>query len=81
MNASYRARSTLTFIMVIPLLAFPALGAPAHATGPRPAHHRKADFAAATALASPVAPAVDEHKTDGLSRNDEDCNRGGCIDH
>ncbi len=81
MNASHRAPTVLGFIMAIPLLALPALGTPAHETGHRPAHHRKADFAAATALASPAAPVVDEHKTDGLSRNDEDCSRSGCIDH
>jgi len=39
------------------------------------------DFTAATALANPVAPVTDEHKTDGLSRNAEDCSRGGCIDN
>ena len=42
---------------------------------------RVADFATATALVKPATPVAEEHKTDGLSRNDEDCSRGGCIDH
>ncbi|HEY1862450.1 MAG TPA: hypothetical protein VGG77_01915 [Roseiarcus sp.] len=81
MDASYGARIALAFILAVPLFARPALGAPAHELGHKPAHYRATDFAAATALASPPAPIVDAHKTDGLSRKDEDCSRGGCIDH
>jgi hypothetical protein len=81
MNASNGAPTALGFILAIPLFALPALGAPAHETGHEPTHHRKADLPAATALASPAAPVADAHKTDGLSRKDEDCSRGGCIDH
>jgi hypothetical protein len=71
----------LGFILAIPLFALPALGAPAHETEHKPAHHRVADFAAAMALVNPAALVADAHKTDGLSRKDEDCSRGGCIDH
>ena len=81
MSVSFKAPMALGFILAVPLFAVPALGAPAHETGYRPAHHRVADFAAATALAKPAAPVAEEHKTDGLSRKDEDCSRGGCIDH
>jgi hypothetical protein len=71
MNASHGAPAALAFILAIPLFALPALGAPAHDARYQPAHHRAADF-----------PAVaDAHKTDGLSRENEDCSRGGCIDH
>jgi hypothetical protein len=81
MNASHEARTALAFVLAISLFAVPALGAPRHTTGYYPAHHRVADFAAGTALVNPAAPLVHAHKTDGLSREDEDCLRGGCIDH
>jgi hypothetical protein len=81
MNASHGAQTALAFILVIPLFALPALGAPAHDAGYQPAHHRAADFPAATALVNPIASVADAHKTDGLSRENEDCSRGGCIDH
>jgi hypothetical protein len=47
----------------------------------RTIHHR-ATFAKATALAvpSPVLSRPAPRETDGLSRNDDDCNYG-CIDH
>jgi hypothetical protein len=77
MNAYLRAPMALAFVLAVPFLAGPALGAPAH----RPGHHHMTDFTAARALANPVAPVTDEHKTDGLSRNAEDCSRGGCIDN
>jgi hypothetical protein len=86
----------LGFILAIPLFALPALGAPAHETGHKPAHHRAADFAKARALVnSPpvlipeaVLPLGAEYhgqqrplpETDGLSRADDECNFG-CIDH
>ena len=81
MNASHGAPTALGFILAMPLFALPALGASAHDTGCKPAHHRATDFPAATALINPAAPVVDAHKTDGLSRENEDCSRGGCLDH
>jgi hypothetical protein len=80
-NASHRAPTALGFILAIPLFALPALGDPPHETGHKPAHHRATGFGAATALVNPAAPVADAHKTDDLSRKDEDCSRGGCIDH
>jgi hypothetical protein len=80
MNASHGAPAALGFILAIPLLALPALGAPAHETRQKPAHHRVADFANARALVSPAAPVLQAPETDGLSRKDEECNFG-CIDH
>ena len=70
----------LAFILAIPLFTFPALGAPAHDAGHKPAHHRVADFAAATAYVGRAAPVAQAPETDGLSRKDEECNFG-CIDH
>lgn len=81
MNASFRAPMTLAFILAVPLFARPALGASGQETGHRPAHHRVADFAAATALAKPIVPVAQAPETDGLSRNAEECSRGGCIDN
>jgi hypothetical protein len=81
MNAYLKAPVAVAFILAVPLLARPALGSLAHETAYRSAHHRVADFATATALVKPAAPVAEEHKTDGLSRKDEDCSRGGCIDH
>lgn len=95
MNASHGAPAALAFILAAPLFALPALSASAHDTGYRPAHHRAADFAKARALVSPpvlipeaVLPPGPENRgrlttvpeTDGLGRNDEECNFG-CIDH
>jgi hypothetical protein len=81
MSVSFKAAMALAFVLAIPLFAAPALGSPAHKTGYRPAPHRVADFATATALVKPDASVAEEHRTDGLSRRDEDCSRGGCIDH
>jgi hypothetical protein len=81
MSVSIKAPMALGFLLAIPLFALPALGAPAHVGGSRPAHYRVADFAKATALVKTAAPVAEDHRTDGLSRNDEDCSRGGCIDH
>ena len=96
MNASHGAPIALGFILAIPLFTLPALGDPAHDTGHQPAHHRAAAFAKARALVSPppvlipeaVLPLGAEYhgqqrpmpETDGLGRNDEECNLG-CIDH
>ena len=96
MNACFRASMALGFILAIPLFTLPALGDPAHGTGHQPEHHRSAAFAKARALVSPppvpipeaVLPLSAEYhgqqrplpETDGLGRNDEECNFG-CIDH
>ena len=81
MSVSFITPMAIGFIFAIPLFAVPAYRRSARETGYRPAHHRVADFAAATALVKPAAPIAEDHKTDGLSRKDEDCSRGGCIDH
>jgi hypothetical protein len=81
MNASLKAPMVLGFILTVPLFALPAQGAPAHETGHKPAQHRVADFADARAYVSPVTPVSRAPQTDGLSRNAEECSRGGCIDN
>jgi hypothetical protein len=80
MNVSTKTATALGFILAVSLFVLPAHGAPAHDTGPKPAHHRVADFANARALVSPAAPLLQAPETDGLSRKDEECNFG-CIDH
>lgn len=72
----------LCAILAAPVAAYPALGAGAPAPGHRTVrHHKAADFAKASALAAPAAVAAPaSRETDGLSRNDDDCNMG-CIDH
>ncbi len=60
-----------------------AASAPDKMTPPARHLHLKDSFAKAKALAPaavPQAPAPRVPETDGLSRNDEDCNYG-CIDH
>ena len=81
MSVSIKAPMPLGFPLAIPLFALPALGAPAHVGVSKPAHHRAADFAQATAYVSPVTPVLRAPQTDGLSRNAEECSRGGCIDN
>jgi hypothetical protein len=56
--------------------------------GAQPSHKHKAHVdrfmaipRAATALMPAPATAVRVPETDGLSRNDDDCARFGCIDH
>ena len=56
MNASLRAPMTLAFILAIPLFARPALGASGHDAAHKAAHHRVADFAAATGLPALLLP-------------------------
>jgi hypothetical protein len=80
MSGYLKAPMALAFILAVPVLAGPALGAPAHEAGHKAAHHRMVDFTAATALANPVAPTLRAPETDGLSRDAADCSRGGCID-
>jgi hypothetical protein len=80
MNAYSKAPMMLAFLLAASILARPALGASTHEAATA-AHHRTANFLAATALVRPAAAVADDHATDGLSRRDEDCNRSGCIDH
>jgi hypothetical protein len=80
MSVSIKAPMALGFLLAIPLFAPPALGASARETGPKPAHHRGADFANARALVNPETPVLQAPETDGLSRKDEEC-KFGCIDH
>jgi hypothetical protein len=81
MNAYLKAPMALALILAVPLFARPALGAPAQEPGHKPAHHRVADFAEFKADVSPVTPVWRAPQTDGLSRNAEECSRGGCIDN
>jgi hypothetical protein len=81
MSASIKNPMAFVFTLAISLFALPALGATANDTGHRPAQHRVADFAEARAYVSPVTPVTKAPETDGLSRNGEDCSRGGCIDN
>ena len=53
MNALIKTAITLGFILVIPLFALPAHGAPAYEAEHKPLHHRIADSAKARALVSP----------------------------
>jgi hypothetical protein len=80
MSVSFKAPMAFGFLLAIPMFALPALGAPAHVAGSKPAHHRITDFAQATAYVSPVTPIAQARETDGLSRKDDECNFG-CIDH
>jgi hypothetical protein len=80
MSVSFKAPMAFGFILAIPLFVLPAHGAPAYDTEHKPAQHRIADFAQATAYVSPVTPAAQAVETDGLSRKDEECNFG-CVDH
>ncbi len=80
MSASFKSPMAVAFALAASLLALPALSAPSHAARPKPAQHRVADFAKATAYVSPVTPIAQAAETDGLSRKDEECNFG-CVDH
>ena len=80
MSVSSKAPMAFGFLLAIPLFAHPAHGAPAYDTGHKPAQRRVADFAQARAYVSLVKPAAQAPETDGLSRDDKECNFG-CIDH
>jgi hypothetical protein len=80
MSVSFKAPMALGFILAVPFFVAPARGASAHVEGSKPAHHRLADFAQATAYVSPVTPIAQAPETDGLSRKDDEC-KFGCIDH
>lgn len=68
-------------VLAVPIDAFPADGAPVHKH--LMLRHKGGGMARATALTAP-APAASAPqripRTDGLSRDDDDCNYG-CIDH
>jgi hypothetical protein len=81
MSASIKNPMALVFTLAISLFALPAVGAPAHDTGHKPAQHRVTGFGEARAAVSPVTPVAKAPETDGLSRNGEECSRGGCIDN
>jgi hypothetical protein len=81
MNAYLKAPMALALILAVPLFARPALGAPAQEPAHRPAHHHVTDFAEVRAYVSPVTPVWRAPRTDGLSRDAEECSRGGCIDN
>jgi hypothetical protein len=78
----------MAFISVMALgvaAAAPVMSDPLDTAGvPTSGHltiHHRATFAKATALAAPSpVPSKPARETDGLSRNDDDCNYG-CIDH
>lgn len=80
MSVSIKSPIAFAFTLVVSLLALPALGAPAHDAGHKPAQNRIADFANASAFVSPETGLSQALETDGLGRKDEECNMG-CVDH
>ena len=81
MKTLFKASSALVIVLSLSGAAYP-LGTGMVAPSHRTVHHM-ANFAKATALVAPAFPAARSPslpETDGLSRNDEDCNYG-CIDH
>jgi hypothetical protein len=80
MSVLLKASMALGFIVTIPLLAVPARGAPAPETVQKPVHYQSANFAKAQALVIPATHLSGARETNGLGRNDEECNMG-CIDH
>ena len=81
MSASIKSPVALVFTLAIFQFGLPALSATARDTGHKAAQHRVADFGEARAYVSPVTPVAKAHETDGLSRDGEECSRGGCIDN
>ena len=81
MSASIKSPMALVFTLAISLFVLPALGAAARDTGHKPAQHRFVDFGAARAYVSPAPSVAKARETDGLSRDGEECSRGGCIDN
>ena len=76
---------TLGILLSAPVVTYPAASANTPAMDRAHPHH-KAKFAHARALVPlwgvpPAAAPSSAHETDGLSRNPDDCNRGGCIDN
>jgi hypothetical protein len=67
------------------VLAFPLLGAPAFSTSapktmPEPGHYNTSDFVKAQALVGTLRPSRSTLASDGLGRDDSECNMG-CVDH
>jgi hypothetical protein len=81
MSASIKSPMALVFTLAISLFALPALGAAARDAGHKPAQRQAADFAEARAYVSPAPSVAKAHETDGISRDGEECSRGGCIDN
>jgi hypothetical protein len=89
MTASRRLSLALGLALAAPVAAY------AHDGASKPVHHRhRAALRRATALAAapPAAPVLgfwppayvaspEQHETDGLSRNPDDCVTYGCIDN
>ena len=81
MNVSIKAPAVIfCLVMAIPLLATPALASPPPKKTPGLEHSKVTNFAQAQALVSPATPALSTLETDGLGRNDSECNLG-CVDH
>jgi hypothetical protein len=69
------------FALATPIPAHAQVGAqPSHKHNAH-VHHVMAILRTATALMPTPATAVRVLETDGLSRNDDDCVKFGCIDH
>jgi hypothetical protein len=81
MNVSLTTSMAVGLILVIPLFALPAQGTPMHETAKKHAHREVQDFANARASVGPAPSVFPAHETDGLSRDGEECSRGGCIDN
>ena len=79
MNAYFKALMTLALILFagLQVCSRRSYAERRHRT----VHHRGADFAEVPAYVSPVTPVWRAPQTDGLSRNAEECSRGGCIDN
>jgi hypothetical protein len=81
MNVSRKVLMALGFFLTVPVLAIPALGAPAPAAIRNPEHRQMFNFANAQAfVTSAAAPILRAKEIDGLGREDEECNVG-CVDH
>lgn len=84
MSAVLKASAALGLWFVASAWSLPAFAASSRRVASPPERHPAADSAHASALATPfVGPSSAPPRapeTDGLSRNDEDCNMG-CIDH
>jgi hypothetical protein len=80
MSVSFKAPMALALPLAVSLFALPALAATAHDEEHKPAQHRVVHFGEARAYVSPVTPVAQGPETDGLGRNDEQCNMG-CVDH
>ena len=82
MKTLFKASIVVGIILSLSAAAYPAESGGVVVHSHRTVHHIT-NFAKATALAAPALPSARSPslpETDGLSRNDEDCNMG-CIDH